>query len=263
MNSNYAYIYDDFLSDRRYERDLAALETKLNTLDLAGRIARMTLFRSPKELVEGMVQQGAKTIVIVGNDGTLEKAVWFLPDLDVTVGFISLVGPSEIARLLGIPLGVEAGCDVLAARKIECLDVGHLGDRYFLTEATLPVTTATLHVEQTYRATLVESGSLTIRNLGNSASAAGDPRDGLLEAIMTSGVVSKKQTPWSKVPELPTTRLFFKEAEIESRQPVDVQVDHHIVNGSRFTVKIEPRKFRCITGRSTRFPGDLANPRAK
>ena len=130
MNVGYSYIYDDFLSDRGFEREVAALETKLNTYDLAGRIGRLALFRSPKDLVEGMVKDGTKTLIIVGNDSTLDKVMWFLPDLGITVGYIPLVGPSAIGELFNIPVGVAA-CEVITSRLVETIDTGKIDDRYF------------------------------------------------------------------------------------------------------------------------------------
>lgn len=248
MNTGYAYIYDDFLADRRFERELAAFETRLNAFDLAGRIGRMSLFRSARDLVEGMVDQGASTVVIVGNDGTLDKTMWFLPDLPVTIGYIPLVGPSAVGRLLGITEGPDA-CNVLAARLIETLDMGRLDDRYFLTEVTLPLTTAVLNVEGRYKVAPINGGSMAIRNLGGIA----DPKDGMLEAVITPydaekrGLFRRK----SAAPGQPTS-VMFRYGELVSQEPVEACVDNHAVSGFKFNVSVVPEKLRLITGRGRR-----------
>jgi len=162
----YAFIYDDFLSDRKYERVLAALDQRLASLDLIGRTARLAMFRNAKDLVESLVGQGSTTIVMVGNDQTLDKVMWFLPDMNVTLGYLPVADPSRVAQLLGIPSGPEA-CDVLAARLIETVDVGRLDDRYFLTEVALEHTLAAIDVEGRYRISPARGGSIFIRNLGS------------------------------------------------------------------------------------------------
>ena len=41
----YCYVYDEALQDRRFERELAYIETRLTDLGIAGKIARLALFR--------------------------------------------------------------------------------------------------------------------------------------------------------------------------------------------------------------------------
>lgn len=251
MNPSYAYVYDDFLSDKKFERDLASLETTLNTFDLAGRVGRLALFRSAKDLVEGMVRQGASTIVIVGNDATLDKTMWFLPDLDVTVGYIPLVGPSPVADLLGIPVGITA-VDVLAARRVEVLDMGKLDDRYFFMEVSLPATMASLDIEGQYRVSLRNGGSLTIRNVGGrmgSAFTQADAQDGWLEAVLVPSEADKKSSRWAKQAAQSATHILLRRGEIVSKDPIEAHVDNHGVSGFRFQVSIVPKKLRLITGR--------------
>lgn len=260
MNSNYAYIYDDFLADRKFEREVAGLETKLNTYDLAGRIGRLTLFRSAKDLVEGMVKQGATTVVIVGNDSTLDKTMWFLPDLNVTIGYIPLVGPGEVGKLLGIPTGVSA-CDVLAARLIETLDMGKLDDRYFLTEVRVPATTAALDIEGKYRVAPSSGGSITIRNLGGrqgSALVPADAKDGYLDAVIAPHEPDKKGF-WMQAPKVQSTQMLLRQGEIISKDPLEAFADNHAVSGFRFSVSIVPQKIKFITGRGrTLADGDTS-----
>ncbi|MBU1034866.1 MAG: hypothetical protein ABH861_04450 [Patescibacteria group bacterium] len=254
MNLHYAYIYDDFLSDRGFEREVAALETKLNRYDLAGRIGRLALFRDPKDLVESMVNQGATTIVIVGNDNTLDKVMWFLPNLDVTVGYIPLAGPSVAAKLLNIPVGIDA-CDILSARLVESLDLGKLDNRYFLTEAEVPAEMASLDVEGKYKVSAMGGGSLIIRNLGGRRDSRGDEfdgKDGFLEAIIISQEEERKPFFRRRKEKNDKTRILFKHGKLLAKFPVEVRVDNQIVKGSVFDVSIGDKKIKMITGRGRR-----------
>jgi len=246
----YAFIYDDVVNDRRYERVLAELDAKLTSLDIQGRVGRLTLFQNAKDLIESMVNQGVTTIVVVGNDHSLDKIMWFLPDMDVTLGYIPITEPSSIGGLLGIPSGLGA-CDVLAARLIETVDVGKIDDRYFLTEVALPSTNATVDIEGRYRISAINGGSVTIRNLGGMRELS-DAKDGLLEVIITP---NGEPTGSRRQRTLPSedSRILIRRGEIISTVPVDVRVDNHAVNGFRFKLGIAPKKLKLITGRERRL----------
>lgn len=260
---SYAFLYDDFLSDRQYERQVAEIESHLASLDLVGRASRLALFRSARDLVESMVHQGMATIVVIGNDHTLDKVMWFLPDLDVTLGYLPVAEPSKVADMLGIPRGIEA-CDVLAARLIETLDVGKLDDRYFLTEVSLPKTVAAVDIEGNYRVSPIGGGSITVRNLGSSIMKgipAADARDGLLEVLVVPH--EEPSSRWGRKQRSKETRVLITHGEIISPEPVDAFADNHVMNGMRFTLDIAPKKLRVITGRNRRLaPCDPGLPRS-
>ncbi len=258
MNPAYAYIYDDFLTDRRYQDIVAALETRLATKGLDGKVGRLALFRSAKELVEGFVNHGATNIIIVGNDDTLNKVMWFLPDLPVVVGYIPVAEPSDVATLLNVPKGLDA-CEAIGARLIESLDVGKLGDRYFLTQAVFKNTTAKVRVNNAYTLSLIGGGTIKIKNLGSISRgkySPSDARDGFLEITMiphepndiTSRVIKRLRKNKNKL-----TRIQISEAEIISEQPVEAQADRFSVSGFQFNAQAVPAKLRIITGRMRRL----------
>ncbi len=256
MNRLYAYLYDDFLSDAVFQKSIANIETRASVLGIQGRTSRLAIFRSPRELVEQLVRDGAQTIVIVGNDRTLQKVMWFLPDLPVVVGYIPIAEPYDIARVLNIPFG-DTACDVLAARRIETLDIGRVGDRYFLTEALIRNTRATVDVGGAFRVCPSEVGTIAIRNLGLEMidGARADAKDGWLDLTIepaapvqrSSWLPFKKEAKKSDV-----TRFFITKGTVESKEPVDVLVDGHSQNSFGFSVSIIPKKFSIITGRKKR-----------
>lgn len=250
---SYAFIYDDILNDKAFEHEVSAIEARLATLDLQGRVTRLALFRSAKDLVESMVSQGVTTCVILGNDRSLDKMMWFLPDMGVTVGYIPVMGPSPVADMLGIPVGVAA-CDVLAARLVETIDMGKIDDRYFLTEASLVETLAAVDIEGLYRVSSLSRGSVFVRNLGSgcSADAHANAKDGLLEVVIRPPA-SAPPSRWKPSEPVVETRILIRSGEIRSSDPVDVRVDNHVLNGFRFQLGIVPGKLKMITGRSRRL----------
>lgn len=242
MNPAYAYLYDEFLNDRRHEREISRLEAELAQRGINGRVARTALFRHAKDQAQDLVRGGAKNLILVGDDRTVEKLMWFLPELDATIGFIPLAKQSKIAAHLGIPLGL-ASVDTIGARFVETLDVGRFGDRYFLTEAVLPATDATLDVEGRFRIQPAAGGSIRIRNL----SADGNAKDGKLEASIIVEV-QKSRWPLGRKTD-PETNVLLAHGSISSVQPVDAVVDGQVLNGFSFKIEAVPAKLRFITGR--------------
>ena len=249
MNPAFGYLYDDFLSDRRFERDLGVLETELSRRGIQGNVARLAMFRSAREMIVDMACSGTKNIVFVGNDKTLQKMMWFLPDVDVTVGYIPLAEPSQIGGLLSIPSGLGA-VDVLAARFIESFDVGKLDDRYFFTEVVVPSTNASLEIEGQYRVSPTQGGAIAIRNLGSVSGkslVAADSKDGWLEAVIQTPTKDGKRLFGSSP--LAETQIRLKRGQLISKEPMDVFMDGHAVNGFTFRLSIVPNKLKIITGR--------------
>lgn len=245
MNSAYAYFYDEFLNDRRFEREISRLEAELARRGIEGRVARTALFRHAKDQAQDLVRGGAKNLILVGDDRTLEKLMWFLPDLDVTIGFIPIAKSSKIADWLSIPIGVPS-VDVIGARFVETIDIGRFADRYFLTEAILPATDAVLDVEGKYKIQPAAGGSIRIKNLAEGA----NPKDGLLEAVVT---VDPPKSRWSLGrKEQPETRIILSKGSITSSQPVDAVVDGQVLNGFSFQIEALPARLRVITGRRGR-----------
>lgn len=132
----YYYIYDSFLSERKYRRKVAAIENSLTDLGIAGERDRVTPIRQVADLVKLGAERGIKTIVIVGNDYTFTKAVnagavLGIDPAQVVFGIIPFGEPNKIARMLGISADMQAAKE-LAARKIETLDIGQVNRRFFI-----------------------------------------------------------------------------------------------------------------------------------
>ena len=105
----YYYVYDEFVQDPKFERDLALIETRLTDLGIAGKIARLALFRDPKELIRDEIRKGAKTIVAVGNDITLRRVIDAVGDSGVVIGVVPVGKDGNIlSSILGIAVGVDA-----------------------------------------------------------------------------------------------------------------------------------------------------------
>jgi diacylglycerol kinase family enzyme len=248
MNPAFAYVYDEALSDRRFEREVSAVEAELARQNLQGCVIRMGMFRSMKEMVSDFVRAGVTTVVLVGGDATLSKALWLLPDLGVTVGLIPVMEPMVVPQALGIPRGAKA-VETLAARFVERLDVGRIEERCFLTEVVSPVG-AELDIDGKFRVGPVKDGALAIRNVGLTPEDRRrvDPRDGQLDAFIQTEDPTQKRGFFGK-PAIHETHMRFQQGTILSPQPIEIFVDGQALLGTQFRLKVDPGRLKVITGR--------------
>ena len=78
-------------------------------------------------------------IIVAGGDGTVVCGIGDAISRGLPVGIVPLGTFNDLARTLGIPLGVDAACDVIAQRH-ECLiDVGTVNGHYFVNEASIGI----------------------------------------------------------------------------------------------------------------------------
>jgi diacylglycerol kinase family enzyme len=247
----YCYIYDEFTQDKRYEKELLALENRLTDLGIAGKIVRLALFRNVQEMVRDEIRRGTTSVIAVGNDDTVHKVIDVVSGTKVVLGIIPLGSPNGLAKLLGVPEGVAA-CDVLSARIVEKIDAGIVNGKRFLTSLTVANFRSELTCEGMYRIMPDTAGHLEVRNLAGDAEDAervSDPTDGRLETVIRVGVRHGwfgRRTVCESV--LPLTQLA-----IRSEKPIAVTADGEEMMGTRFDIGIESGVIRVISGRGRKF----------
>lgn len=245
MSSSFAYVYDERLSEQGFQRDVARFEADLAGCGIGGRVARLTLFRNVKDSVDDFVRDGIRHVVIVGDDDTLLRMMWFLPDMSVTVGFVPLIGTSSLGKLLGAR-DTASAIKTLTGRLTRTFDIGKVGDRLFLTKVVIPDTRAELEVDGRFRLRPTEGGTIVISNLGE-----GDPCDGLLD-VRVSSVMAPKTFFWGKPKESFETVLRLTRGHVRSVEPVRLIVDGQSLEGTSFRIGILPEKARFLVGREAR-----------
>lgn len=127
----YYYIYDAFLTHKKYDRLLAKIEGRLTDLGIKNKVIKFNLLKNFKELVRDAVMAGAQNIIAVGNNNTLSQLVTHVVGFNITIGLIPIGDNNSFAEYLGIPIGEQA-CDILSTRKTENIDVGTVNGQYFL-----------------------------------------------------------------------------------------------------------------------------------
>ncbi|MBI2552026.1 hypothetical protein HYW17_01865 [Candidatus Uhrbacteria bacterium] len=235
----YLYLYAPFLRNKKYARELALIEGRVTDFGISGKISQLSQFLKFPAAVKEFGLKRLKTLVLVGDDALLEEAVNAFAKTSVILGYIPAV-KSNYAPELAIPDGLAA-VDALAARRIIKLDLGRIGEKYFLGKVCgegkgLDVHTPTFSIFPK-GFTRVE-----IVNLGDGENG----NDGLL----TVRVTPFKRTWWSREPE-ETTVLKIASCRLKAVRPISVNCGASGVVKTPIQVDIIPEAIRMIGGRRT------------
>ncbi|GAC1652437.1 MAG: lipid kinase [Vulcanimicrobiaceae bacterium] len=80
-------------------------------------------------------------VAVGGGDGTLISAIPGLIEAQLPLGILPLGTFNDFARTLGIPLDPAQAVNIVLAGKRRAIDVGRVGERYFLNEASIGIST--------------------------------------------------------------------------------------------------------------------------
>lgn len=222
----YYYLHDAFLSDKKFEKHIDKIKTRLLDLEINGKHEKLTLLKSIDELINDEVKRGTTTVVVIGNDKTFLKVVDVAARNNITLGLIPVGPENNLAQCLGIPATEEA-CDVLAARKVVKFDLGSANGQYFFTSLKINKNLDRLSVQKdTYKIVpQPECAEIAVYNFYfpyaeeqfNRKMKISSAQDEKLElAIKVKG----KKKGW----------LSFK------KNPEDMKIDS-IIQGNKFDVK--------------------------
>jgi diacylglycerol kinase family enzyme len=256
----YTFVYDTFVSDKRHERLLSRIETRLTDLGISGRIERLTMFKDLGEVVEDAIARGSETIVAVGNDITVGRLVTALADTTAALGIVPVGdGPHAIADMLGIEPDVEA-CNILSRRVLQTIDLGKINDHYFLSSVEIPRTKASFSCNGRYDVIPTQDNEVRICNLAavsmsETESRVTSPRDGYLETVFRPAPARGLFSRFFRQPvqeERPTV-VPVKRMTIKHQNPFIVYWDGNRMSSNTLNIEIVPKKLRVVTGKGRKF----------
>ena len=171
------YIYDDYLNKSKYSRILNRVEIRLTDLGLNGKIIRLGAIKNIRDVIQNEIKNGAKTIVAVGNNQTVNKIIGSVIDNElygffqknILFSIIPIGEDNSIADSLGIKREEEA-CNILLARRVKKVDIGIVNNYYFLDKATIPCQDTIIEIAGEYSIESQEKGLVSIFNLKSGAS---------------------------------------------------------------------------------------------
>ena len=188
----YVYIYDDYLNKAKYNRAINRLEIRLTDLGLNGKIIRLGGIKNIKGTIQNEIKLGAKTIVAVGNNQTINKIIGAVIDAEIygdfqkntLLGLVPIGNDNSIASSFGID-NIEEACDILLARRIKKIDLGLIGNYYFLNQASIQSLGTIISIDD-YTLEITEKGEVRIINLLSDPKEKikSNPNDGKLDILI-------------------------------------------------------------------------------
>lgn len=117
-------IYNPYAGgEKKMTKNLALVEAKLKKLDVVYRLHKSEYPRHAIELTKKAIEDGAKTVVAMGGDGTLNEVVNGLCNFEnITFGLLPCGTGNDFAGHLGIPEDVEAALDIVLQREAKYID---------------------------------------------------------------------------------------------------------------------------------------------
>ncbi len=133
----YYYIVNPAAGGSRIDKIQDRLKSRLKDLGIMGEFVKSTGPEDVAKLARMAIERGYKTIVAVGGDGTINEVLnELINHPKVVMGIIPIGTTNDLADSLGIH-GWYAATGILASRKIEEINLGKIGDRYFITSVML------------------------------------------------------------------------------------------------------------------------------
>jgi diacylglycerol kinase family enzyme len=247
----YLYIYDNFLTEKKYQNQLYKIENRLVDLGIKGRVVRLNILKNMAEVVEDGIKQGVKTVVVVGNDVSFSKIINIVANKNVVLGIIPVNNKSKIAKILGIP-PLGAACEVLAQRIIKSIDLGMAGNYFFIDsaiisneETSIQFPTYTIKTPKSHN--VVSFNNLGIFTNSERTNFNFNPTDNKLELVINANKDTfKKEGDLTVIP--------FKEVEVSCAKPgAFVIVDQVTKLKPPITITVEPNKLKTIVGSKRLF----------
>src|SRR3989338_6359357 len=286
----YFYIFDPGKDKevRYFERIQGRLLNLLAENHIEGETYRVTSIRTVELLVEQAIGLEAKTIIVVGGDGTLNRAINILVrrNADITVGFISLDPESRLGQIFGIPPDVEQSVRTLAGRLVAQLDIGEINEHYFLSKVELGenqisqiepgffgLATArkfmshqpfvlNLRLEDSYNVSceVLAAQIINCRNNEGCKMKLGNPTDRLLDILLLNKLSSTKifshrrDLSVGRFDNLPgATVMHAKHIEVLGPRRLPLAIEGQVYTKAPAVVKVAKQKIKMIVGKGRQF----------
>lgn len=249
----YYYLFDSPLTDKKYSAVVNRIEFRIIELGINGRMDRLSILKNMRELIDTAIKRGAETVVVVGGDDFIVKAVSVIAQYNVTLGIIPVGEHTGIARVLGIPEG-EAACDVLSRRIVRTIDLGKVNDQYFLFSLNVPANDVTVECDGHYRVSLLGAPrpfSICNFNPDRKTEQSSNPEDGVLEAIF-----EEEPTGWMPFRKQHATESVFPIRRARIMSPtasIPLTLDGSTIVKTPAVVEVAPHRLRVIVGKDRLF----------
>lgn len=133
----YYYIVNPAAGGSKIDKIQDRLKSRLKDLGIMGEFVKSTGPEDVGKLTRMAIERGYKTIVAVGGDGTINEVMnEIIDNPKIVLGIIPIGTTNDLADSLGIHSWYSA-TGILASRKVEEINLGQIGKRYFVTSVMI------------------------------------------------------------------------------------------------------------------------------
>jgi len=240
----YGYIYDVFLNQKPYEKEVIRIEHSLTDKGLNGHTVKLGLMNNVRHAVEDLLKRGASTIVAVGSDQLFSRLA---DEVDLlgnrAIGLIPLGSHQLLAGLFGIPEGAQA-CKTLSARMLCEVPLAKVNSSYFIHSIVIdnPLVKIRCH-NQFVAGAMSEQAVISILN---RPSCELKKEERALHVVITPASEKKM---FRRSEPLPPTMIASPKLEILSPSGVPMVVDGQKTVNTPASIEISGKTLKIIMGK--------------
>ncbi len=261
----YFYLYDTFLVNKKYERLLSGIETKIASFGISGPSVHLNILKNTKEIIQDNINsKEIDTVVVIGGDKLVSQAASALAGSKIPLGFIPIFSNSSLAPILGIPTN-DFAVDTLANRLIKTIDLGKVNNQYFL--SNLQISDHRIIITSNNSCQIIPDKKIKQINIYNLAclknfdqqsfpsSLICCPQDQQLEVILSG----QSNSLWSLIDNKKSqfdSLFYLNKLKIEANKPnkfIPVLIDNYKTIKTPLDIEIASQKLKIIVGRRRLF----------
>lgn len=245
----YGYIYDIFLSQKQFTKEVIKVENTLTDLGLQGHIVRLSLISNLGHALEDLVSRGVKTIIAVGSDQLLSSLADFAPQLtNFTIGLIPIGSHRLLADMLGIPNGAAA-CSIISARRIKYLRLAQINAKFFIHSVVTNDTRVRVGCDSQFVASsLSEQAIISVLNRQDDGDETPNANKNTHLTVVVTPTV--KPGMFRKSLPMPSTIMTTKHVCIEEPRQVELIVDGQKIIKTPVDLAPSSQTLRVIVGKN-------------
>ena len=245
----YLYIYDSCLKDKKYKNLINKIENRIIDLDIKGKTLHLNLLKNINNFINTEIDQGAHTVVIIGDDKTFSHALNSIISKNIVVGYIPVQNKSLFGQMFGIPSG-ELACNVLSGRIIKEIDVGEINKKYFLHSLKIEKANEVIIKIDNFEIKAEPGNQIIIKNFNSNelnVENKTNPTDGILDLfIEKQGNIFHKNAKH--------TLLTSKEINIIAKtESVPIILDDYQIINTPTKVSVAKEKLKIIVSSNRQF----------
>jgi hypothetical protein len=236
------FIYDSFLD--KYKKKLRKVEKTLNELNLQGKIIYLKEVKNLKNTLKKELDSGAKTIITVGNNETLNNVVNILANIgeNIPISIIPIGPKNSIADSLGV-LNEKEACFILSSRRIETVSLAQANNVLFIKNCYIKSKGSVIYINDSYQLFSEKKGSCFVYNIPPKEQLFNNmklnPNDSLLALYIKTKTKGE-------------THLLAEKIEIKNKEEVAV-LDDLITIKTPIDISSSDKKVSLIVGKERSF----------